>query len=340
MQSPPSRDLSVILVVQRDSELLRRVLRDLQKQSVASRLECVLVTRSATDLTDVSKDALGGALSVRSVEAGHVNTEGGAKAAGVSAARAPLVAFLEDHTFPDPTWAENLLQAHRRDEFAVVGPVVHNANPTSGASWGCFLVYYGPYTWARAESEIEHLPANHSSYRRDLLLDYGSRLPDMLEAEAILHQDLLARGHRLFQEPSAKVYHLNYSRLGPSLREYFLASRVFAARRAVGWGGLRRAVYTLGSPILPLLRPLRVFRYARSAGLERSVVWRAMLTILLTFSAGAAGEMLGYGVGAGRAEEKLLQFEAERDKVFSPRDLEEARRLPLQAANPAVQEEP
>lgn len=321
MNNHPTPDLSVVLVAHRDSESLRWALQRMCNQSVSSRIECVLVTRSRMGLAGIS-EALDGHLCSQIVEDGHLKTAGAAKAAGVRAATAPLVAFLEDHSFPDVFWAESLIEAHRRGDVAVVGPVVRNANPISSASWGCFLVYYGQYMWARPQDEIKHLPANHSCYRRDLLLDYGARLADMLEAEAVLHQDLLAKGHRLFQEPSAGVYHLNYSRLGPTLREYFLASRGFAARRALGWGGCRRAVYAVGSPILPLIRPLRVLRYARRAKLERRVVWRAMVPVLLTFCAGAAGEMFGYALGVGRAEERLLEFERERDKEFSPRDLE------------------
>jgi hypothetical protein len=257
----------------------------------------------------------------RVVEVGTMRSEGEAKAAGVRAARAPLVAFLEDHSFPERTCAESLIQAHRRDDLAVVGPVMQNANPISAVSWGCFLVYYGAYMWARSADEVRHLPANQSCYRRDVLLGYGPRMADMLEAEAVLHQDLLEKGYRLAQEPAARVYHLNVSRVGPVCKEYFLASRVFAAERASGWGFWRRSVYALGSPLLPLIRPPRILRDTRCAGLDRPVVWRAFPAVLTTLCAGAAGEMLGYAFGAGQAKEKLVQSESERASAFSDRDL-------------------
>lgn len=339
MKETPTPALSVVLLIHRDSEMLRSVLNSLRDQSVASCIECVIVAPAGLDLTGAGQ-ILSSLFGVHTVEVEGLKSAGVGKAAGVRAARSPLVAFLEDHTFPDRFWAESLMAGHRSGSFAVVGPVVHNANPTSSASWGCFLVYYGSYSWARAENEIDHLPANHSCYRRDLLLEYGPRLEAMLEAEAVLHQDLLAKGHRLYQEPSSRAYHLNYSRLAPTLREYFLASRGFAARRASGWSRARRTVYAVGSPLLPLIRPPRVFGYGRRSGLEARVVWKAMAPVLLAFCAGAAGEMLGYGLGVGRAEESLLEFEQERDKEFSPRDLEEARGLSVQAADDHLRKEP
>jgi hypothetical protein len=321
MLEPSAPELSVILLVHEDSECVREVLRRVYEQSVSSQMECVLVTPSREDLGS-APETLKGLLWSTIVEVGRFRSEGEAKAAGVRAARAPLVEFLEDHSFPEKSCAEHLIEAHRRDDFAVVGPVMGNANPISRVSWGCFLVYYGAYMWARPANEVRHLPANQSCYQRDLLLEYGTRLADMLEAETVLHQDLLAKGYRLGQEPSARVYHLNVPRMGPVLNEYFLASRVFAAERACGWGFIRRAVYTVGSPLLPLIRLPRILRDARCADLDRGILRRALATVLLTLCAGAAGEMLGYGLGAGRAKDKLVQSEGERAAAFSTRDLE------------------
>ncbi len=326
MVKPSTPDLSVILVVHRDSESLREVLRRVCGQSVSSQIEFVLVSRSRKDVGNAS-ESLKGLLCSKIVEVGRSTTEGEAKAAGVRAAGAPLVVFLEDHSFPEKRCAENLIEAHRRDDFAVVAPVMQNASPINGVSWGCFLVFYGAYMWARPANEVRHLPANQSCYRRDLLLEYGSRLAEMLDAEAVMHQDLLARGHRLGQEPSARVYHRNVAPVGSVLWEYFLASRVFAAERASGWGSARRAVYTVGSPLLPLIRSPRILGDARRAELDRSILPRALAAVLLILCAGAAGEMLGYALGAGRAKDKLVQYERERPGTFPARDREAFSRL-------------
>jgi hypothetical protein len=315
--------MSVILVVYRDSPNLRLALERLSAQTAAPLLECLLVTPSKVGMDWVPPVLQHVRWQI--VEGGSVRSAGAAKAAGVAAASAPLVAFLEDHSYPVQAWAESLIRAHEDGDFAAVGSVVLNANPGSSASWGCFLVYYGQYMWAKPQEQLEHLPANHTCYRRDLLLDYGQRLPDLLEVEIMLHRDLLARGHRLCQEPTARAYHLNHSRLGPTLEEYFLASRVFAAERAHGWSVLRRVFYAFGSPLLPFLRPKRILSDAGHAGLQWRVLLKAMVPVLLTLTAGAAGEMIGYAAGVGRAKEGLRRFESERDRFFSPGDLELAR---------------
>jgi len=297
-------------------------LRQLGSQTIASRMEFILVAPAEEDFTSALTE-LGGILSrqvIPIIQPGA--SEGEAKAAGVIAAQAPLVAFIEDHSYPEHTCAETLMQAHGDGDYAAVGPVVRNANPRRGRSWGCFLAFYGAWLTAPPEGEVEHLPANQSCYRREVLLEYGPRLSEMLEAESVLHADLRARGRKLRLEPKARVYHLNYSRLAPAASEYYVASRVFAARRAKGWPVVKRAIYTLGSPLLPLVRALRIVTEVRRAAIRPRTFLSALAPLLAILSAGAAGELLGYALGTGNAAERLMRFERQRDAAFSSADLE------------------
>jgi hypothetical protein len=221
-------------------------------------------------------------------------------------------------------WAEALINAHRQGRYAAVGPVVRNANPINARSWGCFLVYYGMYMTASSAGKTRHLPGNHSSYRRDVLLEYGARLPEVLESEIALHGELLARGMALYHEPEARVFHLNYSTIGPALREYCPTSRVFAAGRSRQWSLARRLLYACGSPLVPLLRLKRILKQAREAGLSARIVAPALWSAAIVLCAGAAGEMLGYSLGPGDARQLLMRFEREHARLYTAKDLKAA----------------
>lgn len=322
MSAPAEPRMSVVLVVRDTSQALARVLGAIRRQTIGTEIECVLVTGDAEELRSAIREP---ELieSVQVVEMGSVDTEGAAKAAGVRAAQSPLVGFLEDHTFPDPRWAEALVSRHAQGEYAVVGPVIGNANPRTAASWACYLVYYGWAGAARPESELTILPSNHSCYRRDVLLGYGDELENMLEVETVLHGDLRRRGLRLYQEPAAQAFHLNYARVSAAAHEYFIGSRIFAAERAAGWGLLKRAVFAGGSLLLPLIRTLRLLGDAQRAALGRATTSRALLPAFVILTAGAAGEMLGYALGDGGARERLMEFIADRDKTFGAGELED-----------------
>jgi hypothetical protein len=235
--------------------------------------------------------------------------------------------FLEDHSFPDPGCAEAMVARHGAQKLAAVGPVMLNANPSSAVSWGTFLVFYGQWTGKNPPTQVHHLPANHSCYRREVLIGYGHQLADMLEVESVLHWDLISSGKRLHLDPSAQVYHLNYSSIVPLLKEYFIASRVFAANRAASWGASRKTIFAMGSPLLPLIRWRRVVEQAAFAQLETALLLRSSPAVFFNLCAGAAGEMFGYLLGAGHAPERLVAFERRKRNSYSPVDVQAASRL-------------
>jgi GT2 family glycosyltransferase len=317
--------MSIVLVVYGESHSLRLVLDRLRLQTAAPVLECVLVATSKEKPAILSQaGALSGLAAIKVMEMNTIESAGRAKAAGIAAASAPLVALLEDHSLPESDWAELLIRAHETSDYAAVAPVIKNANPGTAASWGCFLVYYGQDMFARSQDELKHLPGNHSCYRRNILLEYKSRLPDLLEAEFVLHQDLRTRGFRLFQDPGACAFHINHPRLRSSLEEYVLSSRVFATERAAKWKLTRRVSYVFGSPMIPFVRLLRIAKYIRKAGLDLGSLSRAAPAVFLILCSGAAGEMMGYAFGAGNARAGLRRFESERHRAITRQDLETA----------------
>ncbi len=151
-----------------------------------------------------------------------------AKVTGVHLAKSPLVVMTEDHSYPEPGWAEALVAAHRRP-FAAVGPQLRNANPDSMVSWADFYIAYGEWVDHRVPIFTRHLPGHNSCYKRQILLDYGDQLERLLEAESILHWDLKQKGHELLLETAAKTHHLNFSYWQVWIPVQFHSGRIFAA---------------------------------------------------------------------------------------------------------------
>ncbi|MDX1531991.1 MAG: glycosyltransferase, partial [Rhodothermales bacterium] len=213
--------LSAVLVTPGGPRAIDKILRRLHAQTIRDRIEVVvtIVGGGTVSLGAVPTADFAG---VQVLRADRAATSAQARAEAVRAAHAPVVALIEDHSFPEPTWAERLVEAHGED-YAAVGPVMRNGNPESALSWANLLIEYGPWMHADAPADAEHLPGHNSTYKRDLLLAYGDDLADMLEAETLLHWDLRARGHRLLHTPAARTHHVNYSRWLHSLRLRYLA---------------------------------------------------------------------------------------------------------------------
>ena len=108
-------------------------MRHLRAQTARDRIELIVVAESAraVDCGALQGDVFA---ACRVVEVGPITQRGDAAAKGIRAATAPIVAMIEDHSYPEPEWAEALLRAHA-GPWTVVGPVVANANPDYAASW-------------------------------------------------------------------------------------------------------------------------------------------------------------------------------------------------------------
>jgi hypothetical protein len=319
MENHPVPELSVILVTSSRYGTIKRAVDNLQAQTAASRIEVVIVAPDCSKL-EFRESAVQSFAGFQVIEVEpEMSQDHSAQALGIRRARAPLVAFSEDHSFPNSVWAQALIEAHAQG-FEVVGPVVGNANPGSTVSWAGFLISYGRWMVPEPGGLIDHLPGNNSSYRRDILLAYGSELDELLEAQSVLHWKLAAAGHRLRQEPRAITSHLNFSLLSPWLMEQLYSGRVFAATRSFNRSVKWRLVYSLGSPLIPLVRLVRVLCYARKARLTSQLMLRTLPALILGLMANGMGEMLGYAFGAGDAKAKRAALEYGRERFLNRSD--------------------
>lgn len=308
MSAASEPSLSVVVVAHDDYGSIARPIRHLAAQTVRDRIELIIVAST----TDAVEDGIGharkaGFQDVRVVEHGRIVERGLAAASGVRASRAPIVGFVENHSFPAPRWAEALLRAHA-GPWAIVGPAVENANPVTRTSRVNFAVTYGPWTGRRASGEVELLPFHNSAYKRAWLEVFGDRLGALLDDEHRLQGEVRARGGRLYLESAAVIAHTNETRLGTSLRLLFGQGTAFGVGRSAGWSGLRRAGYVLGAPVIPLVNLPRVLRDAAHT-LQGAAIAAALPSIVLHVAAQGAGEALGYLTGRPRDEDFLAAHE-------------------------------
>ena len=309
--------MSVVVITPDCYATVRKTLRHLRAQKICGRLEIVLAAPSASAL-DLDAAAMRDFLSYKIIEVGAVESSARARAAGVVAASAPIVAFAEDHAYPAPGWAEALIKRHA-ENWAAVGPVMANANPRSTTSWANLLIEYATWLEPAAGGERAHLPGHNGSYKRATLLQYGDRLEAMLDAESILHWDLRAKGHKLYLEPQARTFHENFSAATPSLTLRFNGGRLFAASRARLWPLWRRAIFTLAAPLIPLVRCTRITREMLRPGRPRHVLPRVLPALMLGLAFDGAGEMVGYALGQGAAMAKLSDMEFHRERFMKER---------------------
>jgi hypothetical protein len=320
--SPPSRGepepaLSVLIATPDSFEVLRTTLNELKKQTARDRLEIVLLAASRERLR-LDQSLLKEFHAYQVIEVGPFQSIGKARAVGVLAARAPVVAFAEDHAYPATGWAAALIDAHRQP-WAAVGPVIINANPETKISWVDIFLCYGPFLEPAQSGVVPSVPADNSTYKRALLLEYGDRLEAMLDDETALQRDLRARGYQLYLEANAQTRHLNFTRMSAWLSLRYHGGRMYGAGRVEQnhWSLLKRLFYIAMSPLFPLIQAWPLLRDIRRAGRQRELLPGSVPEIAAALVAGVVGEVAGYACGRGTSLEKLTRLRFHRDEHAS-----------------------
>ena len=321
-QSPAAAELSIVLVAGTGASGVARTMRHLRAQTARRRLEVLIVAESSAGFDLAALDASEFA-ACRIVEVGPIAERGAAAASGVLAATSPIVGLIEDHSFPDPEWAEALLRAHV-GKWAGVGPAVCNANPESVGSWVNYLLSYGGFAPPLPAGERDLLPWHNSAYKRDALAPFEDRLGTLLEWEGRLQAELRSRGHSLYLEPAARTDHNNVSAVWSTVALNTQRGRILGAQRAEreAWPAWRRIVQAAAFPLFPVLQLRHVLPQMRRVPVPAALRSRVVLGLVGTLGVLAVGEAWGLIAGAGDAVSRLEDYELNRARHLTRRDRE------------------
>jgi hypothetical protein len=320
-------ELSVILPTDTYATI-RNELCSLRSQTAHERLEIVIITNSIAGLGP-ENGAREGFHSLTVIEIDELYPLFRARAQGVRAASAPVVLLAESHAYPERDHCEKLILAHR-NSWAVVGPVMCNANPGTMRSWSGLYMDYGPWVGISHGDVVDNLPGHNSSYKRAVLLEYGDRLESMMRSSPRRHADLRSRGHLLYLEPAARTYHLNVSLPWSWLEERLVGGRSYAAARSHEWNIAQRVLYAAACPLIPAVRLPRILKdMGRSHG--SGFILRAMPALLVSLLISALGEGLGYAFGPGGATRRVNEMELYKERYVRPADRPEVTGVALQA---------
>jgi hypothetical protein len=312
---PATPALSVIVASPFGAEPVRQIIRHLALQTAKERLEILFVVPSVSEF-DTDLLELGAFHSHRVVEVGAFESVNRARVAGIRCAGAPLVAFSEDHCFPSPTWAQALIAAHD-GPWAAVGPAVGLANTHTWKTWSNYLIQYGPWTLPTESRAIDDVAGHNSSYKRDILLEYGDDLEEMMEFEFVLHQDLRRRGLQIYMAADAVAYHVFMTRLGPFLLEHLAIGQMLAACRARR-ASLSWRLKSVGlAPLVPGVRMYRIVRKILREGWRRDLLPGILPWLTVGLAVTSFGELLGYTIGEGRSARWTLEFDFDRGRFVS-----------------------
>jgi len=312
--------LSVVVVACDSVGTVRRLIEHLHAQTARRDIEVVLVGPSTAALAGAD-ELLNGFSFLQTLVYDGKFTRGRATELGVRRARGNLIALTEDHSYPDPDWAERML-AVAGNGWAAVGASVTNANPDTAWSRVNHDLAYGRWNASVPSGEIDDIPGFNSVFTRSSLLALGPTLEPLLDRITALHQAVRERGGRFAFHPGATLAHWNPSTRLPSIRTWFSIGRCFGDHRATHghWSLARRTTYALAVPLVVAMRLRSHWRAMRLAGKTQRETAGYYAVLALLISAIGFGESFGYVAGEGSAIDFLNDFEFRRDRYLVPSD--------------------
>lgn len=292
---------SVVVTVVEGGEQLRRCLRALAHQSVASGIE-VLIPCDDTlgDLAALREEfsgfrflPLGPLPTARksTSAAGQHELFDRRRSAAMAVAQGNIVAMLEDRGVPRPEWAHTCLELHARLPHQAIGGAIDWAG-FGVLSWAVYACDFGRFESIHPAGEREFLSDCNVSYKRPAV-DMTRPLWKERYHETQVHDQLRREGAGLWFAPTAVVEEARSGlRTAPLLGERFAWGRLYAATRVAGASRAHRVLRAATTLFLPAILYSRIAR--RHGGRTPGRLLRATPALLLLLVAWSLGECAGY----------------------------------------------
>jgi hypothetical protein len=312
--------LTAVVLVESQRERCERALNALRAQSLIDRMEILLLDFASRDYPPIagSEDS-----AVRIIPVETTLGYGGALTVAVDEARAPLVAFVEEHVVVLEGWAQALVDAHKEPCAAVCGEVRPGdlARPLAER-----IEMVSRHQWSpparKGESDV--LRWQNVCYKRASLMRYRDKLPLYLGSEAILFRQLRNDGERLLIEPKARLIHDHELTWRGFLRGSFHSARLSAANAVEArdlrlFGRLTQtARHLVGAARWPLML------WGRTRSLPQSEQWlpifyRNLPFVFQYYSVHAVAGSLGVLTGKADSDREFLFYELNEGRLPAER---------------------
>jgi len=286
-------DLSIILVCKGGLATLQVPLPGLRAQTVADRIELVIVAERGAVTRD-ELDRLTEFHSVRLVEQPNLITNRGrAGASAIADASAPFVAFHENHTRAMPETFERILSAFG-ERTAAVGPSMRAANSDDPVALAMYALSFSPALPPVSRDPQHALPYQNATFRKTALATLAGDVAERFMSEADVHAELITNGFELRTAEHADIWHINEARPRRLVGDSFWIGRRFGHARSTHWPLVRRLTYAVLFPVIASLTWWRLVRALRRTPDARDHLKAAMCWATVASAAFAMGEVVSY----------------------------------------------
>ena len=213
----------------------------------------------------------------------------GARAEAVRQARAPYVAFLEEHARAQPQWARYLLESLEAGARLVMPKI--QCLPTDSYFANLLTVWFMLPFLEPDSLSAPYAYTTNMAADRAVLLALGDELDELMMIEAPLRWKLQALQVPVVMQSKAVIQHINlsqrlaYWQLCFYISAYFMQVRLKRENLSL----VRRVLEILATPIIPFWRMRQFLHFARSYPQHIPTVRKGIADLFMMHFTGSLG---------------------------------------------------
>jgi hypothetical protein len=229
-------------------------------------------------------------------------------------ARAPVVAFLEEHSRALPGYLVGIEEVFADGSVAAASGEIGNLNPGLGFTDAAHVMSF--WRWSPPLErgwDADMVNSHNAVYRRAEIIGLDD-LDALMESEIVLHWALKRQGRVLRIDPRLRITHLSEGTTRAIIKGYYLWHVSFGRTWASvdGWSAARRAMQVVGVPWWVFLRVKRMLAEVPPA--SRRVLIRNLPGVIAAQSAAAVGLAVGCLGQDASAAARFTDYELDVDR--------------------------
>lgn len=284
-------DITVIVPSFNSRRTIEACLRALEMQVCRHAYEIIVVDSSEDDTCEIIRRDFP---DVSLYSFSERKYPGEARNMGATKARGHILAFTDSDCIVDQDWIENIIEAHRCPS-PLIGGVIDNGNPGSYVGWGHYFSEFSQWMPRTPSGHVEEVPGGCLSIKRWAFDKYGPFPEGILSEDTVLNWRFQGREKPLFVS-GIRVRHIHETNIVRLLKKHATHGRHFAAVRVAegNFSALRRSLYVLISPFLPLLLFYRTCRRVIRRKIYLKEFVAASPVVFISLVSWSWGEFCGY----------------------------------------------
>lgn len=243
-------ELSVIVASYNSKHTIADCLESLRRQETSQSFETIVID-SSSDGTDlfVARHFP----EVLQLHFAERKYPGDARNAGVTQARADIVAFIDTDCIADGKWVNEILKAHKNSAMIIGGPI-GNADPSGYVGWAAYFCEFSEWMPGAPRRWLTNMATANVSYKKEAFEKFGTFIEGTYGSDTDFNWRLGRAGHRVLWQPEIYVVHQSIQILGRFLRHEFNHGRDCARMRIASqkFSRPRRWLYAACFALIPL----------------------------------------------------------------------------------------